>query len=492
MNEPAAPGRRPWILAAGLLGILAWQGVIFQRPPEATYPLEASGGMLPFQFEFVYFLYYLDLYPLATEQVEPHDFSVKGAWRVIAERGHTLVMDHWWTVRYGERAKTYLYLPHSYLKGKPGYKMKYANGPAFVLALLALFAALWWIARARLAVVLVLLLGSDPFQLTEVYRNNNVFGWAITTTLLVLALHLPLLGGRRTSPWYHWTLPVVTGALLASILQIRTEPVLVIAPAALSYLLASSLRWRVRLALTLVLGLSFALVSQHWNRYFEAKFAETYRLVKLAGGHTYDGPRQSHHFFWHALWCGLGDFDTRYHYRWSDLSAEAWALPVMKNRLGFAPQGPRGAEIPLSLGVCWDADCVYPKTIFETPEYVQVVRDKVLHDIARDPAWYLAILGRRLSRILTLTTAPSLHLGGEWVLSLPRSAIYGVGSLLLCGLLAWKRRWLELEMIAFTLPLAATAFLVYSGGGVTNYNVYHLFALAIALDWAFVLRVRPR
>ncbi|HXY38777.1 MAG TPA: hypothetical protein VEQ10_03860, partial [Vicinamibacteria bacterium] len=71
-------------------------------------------------------------------------------------------------------------------------------------------------------------------------------------------------------------------------------------------------------------------------------------------------------------------------------------------------------------------------------------------------------------------------------------AIYGVGSLLLCGLLAWKRRWLELEMIAFTLPLAATAFLVYSGGGVTNYNVYHLFALAIALDWAFVLRVRPR
>jgi hypothetical protein len=484
-----APPRRLGVLAAGLLAIVVWQGVLFRFPNQPVYPLDASGGVLVFQPEFVYFLYYLNLFPLATEAPVPRAFSVRGAQQVIAEHGRALVMDRFWTVRYGELLKTYLYLPHSYLKGKPGYKMKYANGPAFTLALLLLFSALWWVGETRLGLILVLLMGSNPFQVFEVYAHSNIFGWAITTTLLVLALHVPLLSGRPTSPLYCWALPIVTGLLLASIRQIRTEPVLVIGAAGLAYLFASSLRWRARLALTFLLGLSFLWGSQEWIRYFDAKFAQVRHLVELAGGHPYDGPRQSHHFFWHAIWCGLGDFDRRYGYAWDDLAAAAYALPIMKERYGFVPQGytaePDDPRVkPLTLGVSWDPDGKYPRTPFEVPEYVDVVRDKVLHDIVHDPAWYLTILAKRLFRILATTTAPSLTFGDGWLLRLPDSALYGVGALLVTGLLAWARKWMRLRMIAFTLPLAAPALLVYSGLGVAYYNVYHLVAFGIGVDWA--------
>lgn len=91
--------------------------------------------------------------------------------------------------------------------------------------------------------------------------------------------------------------------------------------------------------------------------------------------------------------------------------------------------------------MCWDADCQCPRTAFETPGHVEVVR------------------------------------------RLPSSALYGVGALVVAGLLAWSRRWAHLQVMMFTLPLAASGLLIYSGMGVTYYNVYQLVAFAIGLDW---------
>ena len=43
--------------------------------------------------------------------------------------------------------------------------------------MMGLYAAFWRLRKPLLGVLLVLLLGSDPFQVFEVYRNNNVLGW---------------------------------------------------------------------------------------------------------------------------------------------------------------------------------------------------------------------------------------------------------------------------------------------------------------------------
>ena len=195
--------RRGLVLVVGLAAIVLWQYVFFRHgDPDTTLAsplrLSASNGVAVWQPEFVYFLYYLNLYPVASISTAPREWSVEGARRLIAEQGHTLVMDRYWTIRYGDLAKTYLYLPHVWLKGKPlRPRMLHANALGFTLALLALFAAFWHVRHTTLGAVLVVLMGSNPFQVHEVYANNNLLGWPITITLLMLALHVPLMKNGR-------------------------------------------------------------------------------------------------------------------------------------------------------------------------------------------------------------------------------------------------------------------------------------------------------
>jgi len=479
-----------------LLARLLWQGVQFSSPRGFPYRIAASGGVLPWQRDFVYFLYYLNLYPVATEKARGLKMSTEGAEEFIATRGDTLVMDRYWTVRYGELLKAYLYLPHCYLAGtaKPLVRgrprpppMFYANGAAFALALMALYAAFRRIREPLLGVLLVLLLGSNPFQLYEVYRHNNVFGWNITTTLLVIALALPFLGRRPPGVPYCLIAPIATGLLLATVRQIRTEPVLVIAAAALAYLVAWPLRWRTRVSLVALLAISFVLGSNAWRGYFERKFTEAHPVVEQAGGHPYDGPRQAHHFFWHATWCGLGDFDKKYGYTWDDVTSKERALEVMQRDFDYEPSGyppledeDKNIEL-LSLPLYWDEGRKYRRTIFEDPLYVQVVRDEVLHDVRNDPSWYAAILARRLHRALVTTTPPSLTFGRRW-LALPNWPVYGALVFPAAVLAIRRRDRLRGMLLVSTLPLGATALLVYSGGGTPFYNIYHLVAFAILVE----------
>ena len=74
MTAPAnagGPHRRILVLVGGLAAIFLWQAVFFRHGnPDTTlaspYRLTASTGVQPWQTEFVYFLYYLNLYPVAS------------------------------------------------------------------------------------------------------------------------------------------------------------------------------------------------------------------------------------------------------------------------------------------------------------------------------------------------------------------------------------------------------------------------------------------
>ena len=194
----------------------------------------------------MYFLYYLNLYPVASISERPREYSVEGARRLITEQGHTLVMDRYWTVRYGELAKTYLYLPHVWWKGRPVRpRMLHANALGFTLALLALYAGFWWAGQTAMGAVLVVLLGSNPFQVDSVYAYNNLFGWPITVTALMLGLHIVFMGRRPPRFVAALAVALASGALLGTVRQVRTEPALVMLAVAFVYLTASGLRpWR--------------------------------------------------------------------------------------------------------------------------------------------------------------------------------------------------------------------------------------------------------
>lgn len=472
--------------------IVPWQREFFRhRHPERTlrssqYALTASGGVLGWQEEFVYFLHYLNLFPVATLAGDV-EMSRDGARRVIATRGDTLVMERFWTIRYGDVMKTYLYLPHARAKGRTNnLTMILANSWAWIATLVLLYVAFWHAGHPFLGALLVVLLGSNPFQVSEVFARDNVFGWVILAGVLMLALHLTLLQDRRPSTAALVLVPVLAGLVLGTLRHIRSEPVLVGVSCVLAYATARGLRPRTRALLVAVFAGAFLGTSAAWSAYFEAKFREARAVVTAAGGHPYDGPRHAHHFVWHALFCGLGDFDRTHGYAWNDVAGIDYALPIMKAR-GFVAEGyPAVEKQPfdaLTLGVYWDRARKYARTPFEVPEYTAVIREKVLHDVTHEPLWYLSILARRVWRLLTDTTPPAFVRGDGTGWRLPRSAAWGFLPFAVAAVLGRARSVFLLKVLVFTLPLAGTALLVYSGGGTAYYAIAHLVAFALVLAW---------
>ena len=136
----------------------------------------------------------------------------------------------------------------------------------------------------------------------------------------------------------------------------------------------------------------------------------------------------------------------------------------------------------------WDDARKYYKMPHEVPHYATVVRDKVLSDIARDPAWYLGVLARRVGRIGARTTPLSASLGGERLSFAAHGALIVPVVLVLLVL----RGWALLKLVLFLLPLSAPALLIYCDQGMCHYSCFHLAAAAVALCllveaalWAF-------
>ncbi len=460
----------PAVLVAGCIMIVGWQLLFFRNPAalDKSYFLRASSGMHQ-QQRFLYFYYYLGLYPVATERNNNLlDYSVAGAEHELAEFGNYLRTEVGHTTRFGELGKIFLFLPSVYARGSPRKSsMAPCHVMIFAMTLVLLFAAFWQIRQPALGFFTVLLMGSNPFQLFELYvRQNNVFAWPIITSLLILAIHLPLLTRRKPSRRRLWAAPLMTGLLLSSIRQIRTEPVAIIMSAALTYFALDRKPWKIKIALASTLVFAFAGGSAFWTSWFTQKIRLADTVVKEAGGRVYPGPRVHHHHVWHSIWCGLGDFDTTYGYEWNDAAAFQYAAPILRLKHG-----------PTSMH--WDEAATYYKRMEELPGYYAVVRDHVLDTVRNDPLWYMEIISRRVWRILTETTPISVAVL-KWRCSVPVSGLIVLP--VLC-LLLWTRNWLSLKLVVFLLPASATALLIYSGRGTCLYSIFHIMTSALILTW---------
>jgi hypothetical protein len=112
--------------------------------------------------------------------------------------------------------------------------------------------------------------------------------------------------------------------------------------------------------------------------------AATTRLVSrtLAAHHSSDIPQQ--HAFWFGIWSGLGDFDRSRGHVWSDLAT--WDAVI------------KAGGTPVQ---SWRYD----------PGNEVVLRRLVLTDIREDPAWFAAILARR---VWSTIVQPKLWPWGPW------------------------------------------------------------------------------
>lgn len=481
-------------LIVGLIIISIWQYSFFAKSYklDKSIILTSSVGRTQ-EVSFVYFYYYLGLYPVALENDDYHVYSEEGARKIFVERSDELVMEKDFTIRFGDLGKMLWYLPSAYFNGAPiNLMMFHSNVILFVAGLMAAFIAFWYIRQPLLGTLIVLLVGSNPFQLYEIYFRDKIFGVPISTALIVLAFHLPLLTNRRRSKYYLFLLPILTGIFLGTIRQIRSEPALIIVSAAFSYMVISRTRWRIKGLLVFLLALSFFITNNGWKSYFNRKIEEAFQAVKVVGGNPYTGPRDLHHGIWHPIWCGLGDFDEKYGYEWRDGAGVEYAHPILKEKynidlpaLDSSKWGAnvRGTAIDRTrvfFKEYWDKDKKYYKTVYGIPEYTEIIRDKIIHDITHDPLWYAGIILRRIGRVILETTPVRLSLGRWWITLFPLSGILLFPVL---ALLIASRNWTLLKIVCFSFPLSFVSILIYSGHGTTNYSCYHLFVVAICIAW---------
>lgn len=345
-----------------------------------------------------------------------------------------------------------------------------ANAIILIVSLEVLFISCFLSGLPLLGLFIVLLCGSSPFILYESYGRENIFALLPCMALLLLAINLQGLFNKTKGLKIVWK-PVLSGILLATAAHIRGETQ--------SLLLAASIlicfwqcEWRTKIIYLLFLFASFFICKSLWFKYFDAKWKQSYELVKASGGHTYDGPSISGHRFWHPVFCGLGDFDTKYGYQWDDIYAYKYALPIMKNKyeldLKYTP-GKYG------LDEYYDRDKKYYKKLDFYQEYEDIMRDRVLHDIKKDPKWYFHILYKRARRILSETSQVFLSWKTE---KLPITFTGYMAAALAVLLLVFRQRALA-AIILFSLPISASTFIIYSGEGATYSAIYHLLALAV-------------
>ena len=486
--RPARAGSGPWLLPVVLSAVIAaWQFSFNSASLELRRPylMTASMGMSPDATYYFYFFHHFGVFPVGALEVPDLGPSKQAATEFVAQHGDRLKMDFGWpinTPRFGDYAKLFLFYPHMLIRGDPGHASAIPfNELLFITALLAVFWAFWLEGYRLLGVLIVVLVGSNPFQIVETYGRGNIFSIPISVALLVLAAHLGFLTGRRGVNGRAWVIAAVSGVVLASFREVRTEAGLMAASALATYLLARAPLPR-RLLLAAAFVVAFAVTAQAWTAFWAARIAAAERFVARAGGEVFRPPAGTHHAVWHAIYCGLGDYGSDRGFSWDDRAAFRWATtrdPVTN---------PDPIPYHYVSGYYFEEtyDGIHHIAPTDLPEYNRLVKARVLAEIRRDPLWYVGVLFRRKIAVLRDATPVALSLGGV-TLGVP-----GAGWLLIpiLAFTLWRRRFFHAALILFMLPLSAVAMLVYSGKGMTFYGISHLIAVAVAID--LLVRSRSR
>lgn len=481
------------------LATIFWQSHFLSNKSLCFYDtqLTANVGLTPDIHQFFYFFYYFKVFPVGAipegrtpaniwhvdPLTTPPFLPVNrvGADRYLREHGNRLIMDFSQpatAIRSGDFSKLFLFLPHAWLTGSPlNPTVKPFNAILFNVTLLAVLVSFWAEGYLLLGILIVLLVGSSPFQLVEVYRNDNVNGLAICGVLIGLALHLRYMSGRATVDCWAWVTAIAMGIFGALLLNVRSEAGVVMLACPFVWLLIPKTPWHKRVALAVILVGSCSCTERVLKSFWKYQFERAIVFVREHGGHPYAGPYSLHHTVWHPIFIGLGDYGYQRGYCWDDRKAFSYAISKLRDENHHAYTYNPSLYY---LNDTYDPEGWYRVYPVDLPGYDRILRQKVLEDIRNDPGWYMNVLYQRLVHILNTTSRLSLSAGYGWN-AMRFSGWWTLPTLLM--LLLW-RKWFLAGVIAFTLPLSATAFFIYSGRGTALYNIFHLMTFAV---WMFLL-----
>lgn len=490
MNAPSAKqtglplltGNGPLAIALAAAITLGWLVSNFtsQLATSPDYRIELSTGLKLAHYQrFLFFYAHKDLFPVASIATIPAD-TPEVADELLEQAGGSIVMEWDNAIRAGDNGKIWLLLPEYWLFGETlTATPRLANVGLFTIAVLVLLINLFRAHRYVLGVFLVAFLGSNPFQLYEVVANPNVFGLPISIFILMAGVHIPIIFNERTPNFVAVVaLALFSGALLATVKEIRTEPVIIAGPLLLIYLTIPRAVAKTRALAAGLFVCALLVTSTLWGRYWDSKLEAATEVVASVGGHVLpQGIRQAHHELWHPIWCGLGDFGTDRGFEWLDTAAYAQVIPVLQSDHGITLNWSGG----YFLDDYYDDARIYRKKISEIPEYHEVIKDIVQDTIRDDPVWYAGILWQRFDRILNDQTPIRIIVFGTTIVSFTYPGILAI--LLLLGVI-WIRLWPETKLLVLSAAPSMTPFLIFSGKGAVYYSCYHIVAAAIGIALA--------
>ena len=473
-------GRRVF-LAVGCLAIVGWHALFVLDSPQLDRIYSAAPGYRGTYIQrlprFFYFYHYTGQFPITSTTTRNElGEDAQTAQDLIAPRNYpsSLRNEHYTVVRKGDLGQLFLLYPDYWRKGTTlDTTPRTFNRALALVASLFLFVGLSLTGHRMLAVLLVALLGSHPFQLLHHYLFVNVWAYPIAVACIALGICAPLLFAARPRR-LHYLIPLLLGALFATAREVRTEPALLIASVGIVCITAHG-SWARRALLVATLAVSFGLTSQLWARFWDTKFEEAVATVTAAGGKPLLSGRNLHHSLWHPIWFGLGDFGKDKYYGSSDQAAYAYGIPRVN-----ALHGTQYVRYENAYSLKNKDESGYrlkPETI---PEYQLVLREKILTDIRDEPSWFLGVLLKRAERIFDRATPVRLGLGARFV-DIPFSAWLVLPML---ALLLFLRRWEQVKLLIFFSPTSLPAFLIHSGGGFTNPTAFHLAAFALFACWS--------
>lgn len=446
------------------IAFVVWLMYILSMPLQYTdiqSRKDASGYEFEYGKRFLYFYYYTGHFPLTTTD-SPLVYSTQGAKNQIVMHGNNLLMEYKHWSRLGEHARIWCLMPAAWWRMSPQYPtLTIFNALLFAISLMTLYHGFYRSGNALAGILSLFIIFITPFFWYEIFENQNIFALLHCVFFIIIGFVLPyILQAKKLNISTIFFLTIIAMVIGVSS-EMRNETIVLLAVFIIAILFFKSPTYLQKLG-WVIWAVCICFASKKSVRfYFEKKYEVCMQLVRGMGGHVYTGNRIAGHNFWHPIFCGLGDFDTQKGYAWHDTVAYHYAMPLLQKQVNM----PLYYSGNYHLDNYYDSAHRYYIKFDEIPQYEQIIKEKVLHDIQSEPLWYIEILGKRFLHIL-YCTLPFPFLGFMAILA----SIYFVT----------KRKYDYLKIILLALPLSANALLVYAEKGAT-YNGMLGFMFLICL-----------
>ncbi|MEY2828304.1 MAG: hypothetical protein RIQ33_162 [Bacteroidota bacterium] len=422
--------------------------------------------------QFVYFFYYTNYFPLTTNH-HPLQYSKQAAVNEITNHGNELMNEYKYWARLGENGRIFTFLPNAILANsaqKPSVKL--FNALFFVIALMILYIGFYKINQPLLGFIIVLLINYCPYFIFEIYCNKNIFGLLGSTFFIILGLNLTTLYGIEKRLKKQILFALISSIIIGFNVEIRNEISIVLASLLLIILFSIELNLLRKTLLITIILVSFFATKNSIEFYFTKKINESYQLVKTKKGHLYTGPYISGHQFWHPMVCGLGDFDTKYGFKWDDRVAYNYAMPILQKKYKL----PLHYSNKFVLDDCYDNEKFYHKKFDEIPEYEETMKEKILSTVKSDPLWYFEILLKRILSTLSITL-PFPFIG--WLIFPVAYYLYR------------RSKWDYCKLIIISLPLSFTPIIIFSGAYTTYNGVFGFILISLIIIELYQRKKNP-